>query len=374
MSETAPANILFVAHDTGLIGGAERQLLELFRGMDRKRFSPYLICLEEGGPVARRASELGVPVSHVARKWRWDLSVILRIRSFIRDNSIHIVHAYLGLPGFYGSTAGKLAGSRVIATIRIAGPRRRPSDISERFAFLISDRIISNSRAGADYYFRRFPGRGKTEIIYNGYDLVDFENRQARTRAELGLPPGGLLIGHVANLSYLKDYPTFLKALASVFPEIPGSHAVILGDGDKRADYEAMAQSMGIQERTLFLGHRRDVLDIVSHFDVGVLASHPEYGEGLSNSISEYMGLGKPVVATDIGGNSELVDEGVTGLLCPAGDAEAMAEKLLILLRDASLRKSMGERGLRFFLANLTLERMVSETERVYTELLRGQA
>jgi glycosyltransferase involved in cell wall biosynthesis len=374
MPEIAPANILFIAHDTGLIGGAERQLLELFRGLNRKRFSPYLICLEKGGPVARRAEELDVPVTHAERKWRWDLGVIARIRRFINDNSIRIVHAYLGLPGFYGATAGKWAGSRVITTIRIAGPRRRPSDVTERFAFLISDRIISNSKAGADYYFRRFPGRGKTEIIFNGYDMSDFESRHAKTRADLGLPPEGLIIGHVANLSYLKDYPTFLKALAAVFPEIPGSHAVILGDGDKRADYEAIAESLGIRERTLFLGHRRDVLDLVGHFDIGVLASHPKYGEGLSNSISEYMGLGKPVIATDIGGNSELVDEGVTGLLCPAGDAEAMAEKMLILLSDEGLRKTMGERGRRFFLANLTLERMVSETERVYEELLRGQA
>jgi glycosyltransferase involved in cell wall biosynthesis len=374
MPETTPAKILFIAHDTGLIGGAERQLLELFRGMDRKRFLPYLICLEEGGPVAQRAGELDVPVSHMSRKWRWDLSVITRMRRFIGDNSIRIVHAYLGLPGFYGATAGKLAGSKVITTIRIAGPRRRPSDITERFAFLISDRIISNSKAGADYYFRRFPGRGKTEIIFNGYDITDFEGRGAKTRTDLGLPPEGLLIGHVANLSYLKDYPTFLRALAAVFPEIPGSHAVILGDGDKRADYEALAQSLGIGERTLFLGHRPDVLDLVSRFDVGVLASHPEYGEGLSNSISEYMGLGKPVIATDIGGNRELVDEGVTGLLCPAGDADGMAEKLLVLLRDEDLRKSMGKRGREFFMANLTLERMVSETERVYTTLLRGKA
>jgi len=366
MPEPAPAGVLFIAHDAGIIGGAERQLLELFRGMDRKRFSPYLICLEDGGPVAERARQLNVPVSHVTRKWRWDLGVITGINRFIGANSIRIVHAYLGLPGFYGAVAGKLAGSKVIATIRTAGPRGRPSDISERFAFLISDRIISNSRAGADYYFRRFPGRGKTEIIYN------FEGRGTKSLSELGLPPEGLIIGHVANLSYLKDYPTFLKALAAVFPEIPGSRAVIVGDGDKRADYEAIAESLGIRERTLFLGHRRDVLDLVGHFDIGVLASHPEYGEGLSNSISEYMGLAKPVIATDIGGNSELVDEGVTGLLSPAGDPEAMAEKMLVLLSDEGLRKTMGERGHEFFLANLTLERMVSETERVYESLLRG--
>ena len=370
MSKPVPTNILYVAHDTGLIGGAERQLLELFRGMDRSLFGPRLVCLEEGGPVAERAAESKVPVHHVTRKWRWDLSVATRIRSIIRQNSIRIVHAYLGLPGFYGAVAGKVAGAKVITTIRIAGPRRRVSDISERFAFLISDRIISNSKAGAEFYFRRFPGKSKTEIIYNGYDVSDFDPAKTRSRADLGLPEQDLLIGHVANLTYLKDYPAFLKALAVVFRRVAGSRAVIVGDGAKRAEYESLAGSLGIWDRTHFLGHRRDALDLVGNFDVCVLASHSAFSEGLSNSIAEYMGFARPVVATDVGGNRELVTDGVTGFLSPAGDAEALAEKIITLLENEDLRKTMGQRGRDFFEANLTLERMVSETQRVYRQLV----
>jgi glycosyltransferase involved in cell wall biosynthesis len=366
-----PVNVLYVAHDTGLIGGAERQLLELFRGLDRKRFSPHLVCLEKGGPVAEGAAEYDVPVTHAPRRWRWDLSVALRIRGIIRDRGVAIVHAYLGLPGFYGAVAGKLAGARVITTIRIAGPRRKLSDITERFAFLISDRIIANSKAGAEYYFRWLPGMGKTEIIYNGYDLSDFDPAPSRSRGELGLPAEGLLIGHVANLSYLKDYPTFLRALARVFAEETGCRAVIVGEGVKRSDYEALARSLGIGDRVLFLGHRRDVLDLVKNFDLCVLASHPAYSEGLSNSIAEYMGLGKPVVATAVGGNPELVRDGETGFLCPGGDAAAMADRMLRLLRDEALRRQMGKSGREFFQANLTLENMVEDTQRVYEELTR---
>ena len=371
MPKSDPVNILFIAHDTGLIGGAERQLLELFRGLDRGRFAPHLVCLEQGGPVAAGAAEYKVPVNHITRRWRWDLSVAARIRSIIRDRGIAIVHAYLGLPGFYGAVAGKLAGARVITTIRIAGPRRKLSDVSERFAFLISDRIIANSRAGAEYYFRWLPGMGKTEIIYNGYDLSDFDPTPSKTRSALGLPPDGLLIGHVANLSCLKDYPTFLRALARVFAEEKECRAAIVGEGAKRADYEALAQSLGIDDKVLFLGHRRDVLDLVRNFDLCVLASHPAYSEGLSNSIAEYMGLAKPVVATRVGGNPELVKEGETGFLCPGGDDEAMAELILRLLRDGDLREQMGERGRDFFQSNLTLEKMVEDTQRVYEELTR---
>jgi glycosyltransferase involved in cell wall biosynthesis len=371
MPASASANVLYIAHDTGLIGGAERQLLELFRGLDRERFSPYLVCLEQGGPVAARAAEYGLPVSHVTRGWRWDMGVALRLRRIIRDHRMAVVHAYLGLPGFYGAVAGRLAGAKVITTIRIAGPRRRLSDVTERFAFLISDRIIANSRAGAEFYFRRFPGMGKTEIIYNGYDLTDFDPTPTRSRADLGLPRDGLLIGHVANLTYLKDYPTFLRALSRVFAETEQGRAVIVGDGTKRAEYEALARSLGVSERILFMGHRRDVLELVRHFDVCVLASHPAYSEGLSNSIAEYMGLGKAVVATDLGGNPELVADGQTGLLCPGGDADAMAECILRLLKDDELRRDMGRRGMEFFRANLTLDKMVGDTQRVYEELLR---
>lgn len=366
------ANILFIAHDTGLIGGAERQLLELFKGIDRHRFDPHLVCLEEGGPVARGARDLDVPVYTITRRWRWDLSVILRLRRVIKQHRVSIVHAYLGLPGFYGTMAGKLTGTKVITTIRIAGPRRHISDASERIAFLVSDRIISNSKAGVDYYFKTWPGRAKTATIYNGYDPSDFSRGALKPRAELGLPEHGLIVGHVANLSYLKDYPTFLRAMALVVDRLPESRSVIVGDGAKRADYESLATELGIRDRTHFLGHRSDVLDLVRHFDVGVLASHPDYSEGLSNSIAEYMGLARPVVATAVGGNCELVQDGQTGLLSPAGEPEPLADRIVGLLQDQDLRRRMGSEGRKFFEEHLTLERMVTDTQRVYDQLLAG--
>jgi glycosyltransferase involved in cell wall biosynthesis len=364
------ANILFIAHDTGFIGGAERQLLELFRGIDRDRYGVHLVCLEEGGPVARGAADLAVPVYTITRRWRWDLSVIPRVNRLIRHRRVRIVHTYLGLPSFYGAAAGKLAGARVITTIRIAGPRRHISDIGERFAFLISDRIISNSRAGTDYYFRHFPGRHKTVVVYNGYELADFDRVALNSRADLGLPARGPLVGHVANLSYLKDYPTFLRAMAIVLDRKPEVSCVIVGDGAGRAEYESLASALGIQDRAHFLGHRRDVLSLVRHFDVCVLASHPLYSEGLSNSIAEYMGLGKPVVATAVGGNTELVKDGLTGLLSPGGEPAPLAEKIIKLLEHEDLREHMGIEGRKFFEEHLTLKRMVADTQQVYDQLL----
>jgi glycosyltransferase involved in cell wall biosynthesis len=371
-SITGKANILYVTHDTGLIGGAERQLLELLKGIDRDKYTPHLVCIEVGGLVAERAREIGVPVHHVTRSWRWDMGVVTRLRRFIKDKQVSIVHAYLGLPGFYGALAGKLGGAKVITTIRIAGPRMRFTDVSERFAFLISDSILSNSKAGADFYFKRFPGRHKTQVIYNGYRLSEFDQTVAVTRADLGLPEDSLVIGHVANLTYLKDYPTFLQALTRVFRVEPRAVAVIVGDGAKRENYESLAGSLGINERTCFVGHRRDVLGLVKTFDIGVLASHPDYSEGLSNSVAEYMGMSKPVVATDVGGNRELVGDGVSGYLSPAGKPEPLSDRIIDLLRNDDLRQDMGRQGRKFFEENLTLERMVSETQRVYERLLAG--
>jgi glycosyltransferase involved in cell wall biosynthesis len=370
MSGLSKPNILFVTHDTGPIGGAERQLIELLKGLNRDRFNPGLVCLEPGGPVAEAAREAGVAVTVTPRKWRWDFGVITRLYGIMKREDTAIVHAYLGLPGFFGATAGKLARRKVITTIRIAGPRRRISDSSERLAFAISDCIIANSQAGVDYYFKHWPGRGKTRVIYNGYDPAQFDPPPTMPRSELGLPEEGLLIGHVANLTYLKDYPTFLRALAVVFDRVADASAVILGGGDRRGAYEGLARELGIAGRTLFLGHRKDVLDIVRHLDMGVLASHPDYSEGLSNSICEYMGLAKPVVATAVGGNCELVKPGVNGYLATAGDAGDLAAKMLSLAGDEPTRRAMGARGREFFLENLTLEAMVSRTEAVYEELL----
>ena len=371
MGNPEKIGVLFVAHDTGYIGGAERQLLELFKGLDRERFRPILACLEEGGPVAKRAAEMGVPVHHFLRRWRWDLSVAWRVRNLVRQEHVRIVHAYLGLPGFFGALGGRLVGARVIATIRIAGPREAIASFTERLGFLMADRIISNSKAGVDYYFRHFPGRSKTTIIYNGYVMSDFEG-EGKPRRQLGLPEGVKLVGHVANLTYLKDYPTFLRALALVFKEQADAAAVIVGGGARRSEYEGIARELGISERTVFLGARSDVLDLVRHFDVCTLVSHGEYSEGLSNSIAEYMGLGKPVVATAVGGNLELVEDGVTGFLTPPGRPEPLAERIIELLRRPDLRQSMGAAGRRFFTENLSIERMVSETQRVYEDLIKS--
>jgi len=374
MGKQEKIRLLYVAHDTGLIGGAERQLLELFRGLNRQEFSPFLVCLEEGGPVAEQAQKLNVPTYSVTRKWRWDLSVIFRLRNFIVSNHIEIVHAYLGLPCFYGVLAAKLARRKAISTIRIAGPRKRIADSSERIAFLLSDRIISNSKAGVDFYFKNFPGRKKTVVIYNGYEMSDFDRRPLKTREELGLPQSGLLIGHVANLTLLKDYPTFLRALAIVFEKHKDCYAVIVGDGQKRQEYESLARDLGIDKKVAFLGKRSDVLDLVQHFDVCVLASHPLYSEGLSNSIAEYMGMGKPVVATDVGGNRELVEHGVTGFLAQAGNPQDLAQKILHLLNHPELRTEMGKKGQEFFRKHLTLDNMITATEKVYRDLLaRGK-
>jgi glycosyltransferase involved in cell wall biosynthesis len=157
-----------------------------------------------------------------------------------------------------------------------------------------------------------------------------------------------------------------------VFEKYEDAHAVILGDGDRRGDYEGLARQLGIASHTLFMGHRRDVLDIARHFDIGVLASHGDYSEGLSNSICEYMGLAKPVVATAVGGNKELVRTGVTGLLATPGNANDLATKMLALAGDARARADMGDKGREFFLGNLGLDVMVSRTESVYKELLEG--
>jgi glycosyltransferase involved in cell wall biosynthesis len=148
---------------------------------------------------------------------------------------------------------------------------------------------------------------------------------------------------------------------------------VILGEGDRRPQYQALAEDLKISDRVAFLGHRRDVLEIVKHFDVCVLASHPEYSEGLSNSIAEYMGMAKPTVATATGGNIELVADGVTGLLTPPGEPSPMAGKILSLLGDSERRRAMGGAARKFFEENLTLEKMVAETEKVYESLAGGE-
>jgi glycosyltransferase involved in cell wall biosynthesis len=187
-------------------------------------------------------------------------------------------------------------------------------------------------------------------------------------RKELGLSPETPLIGMVANFNFeIKGHRYFVEAAKALSDRATGAAFLLVGDGPLRKKYEQMADELGLKERVRFLGKRNDVPSILSSLDIAVLSST---SEGLPNVILESMAAGRPVVATDAGGSSELVSDGINGYLVPPADSRAMAEAIESLLRNPEDAVEMGRMGKSMVQDKFSQKRMVENYEKLYVSLV----
>ncbi|MBI3291371.1 MAG: glycosyltransferase, partial [Elusimicrobia bacterium] len=245
-------------------------------------------------------------------------------------------------PWKYGQADRIIAVSDAVRRVLLKG------GVSGERVVIIPDGVVSES-----------PAADRT-------DGVTFPSGSLRTM--LGVAPETSVVGIVAALAPHKDYPTFLRAAERVADQIPSVHFVIVGEGHLRSTLEAEASRRGLASRVHFLGFREDTRPLMIAFDVVVLSSKEE---GLGSVLLEAMALGKPIAATTAGGIPEVVADGKTGLLVPPRDPQALADVILRLLRDSTLREQLGEAA-RIAVQRFSVDRMVDATERVYAEILGG--
>ena len=232
-------------------------------------------------------------------------------------------------------------------------------------------RIIAVSQAVKDVLVDYGVDAGRVEVIYSGSDPLRYRTGidGGRVREELGIPPDAPLIGKVANFYHgWKGHDTFLAAAAIVAEERPTLRFLLAGHRTDSDKMTAMVERFGLTGKVVQAGYRTDIPEIISALDISVNA--PRTGEGLSGAVRESLAVGRPVVATDVGGNRELVRDGETGLLVPPDDPTALASALARFLDDRELARRLASEGERFVRENLTVERMVEETERLYRRIL----
>jgi L-malate glycosyltransferase len=208
----------------------------------------------------------------------------------------------------------------------------------------------------------------KLRVIHNGVDTEKFR-RGARDRERLF--PGTqnqTLVVVVGNMhSDVKGHPWLIAAAPAVLQEFPRTKFIFGGDGDARPGFEAQVGKLGLQSSFKFLGRRSDIPDVLASCDIAVL---PSRAEGLPNAVLEYMAAGLPTIASRVGGNAELIQDGMTGLLVPPEDSQALAVALLRLLRDPELSRRMATAGQKVAVENYSFERLIREVDALYTELL----
>ncbi len=341
------------------IGGLEMVVLDLVRHTDRRAFEPCVLCLSEVGALGPAFAAAGVPVESLNLAGRSSVRRVLLLARWLRRVRPHVLHTHNPSPHVAGALAARLAGVPVV--VHTKHGRNKPADRRavawNRLAARLTDHVVAVSEDAADVARRveRVPA-SKVRVIHNGIDLAVFHPPAAPDA-------DGMRAIHVARLIGVKDQATLLRAVRRVVDREPRFRLEILGDGPAREALTRLRQDLGLEQHVHFLGFRSDVGAHLQAADLFVLSS---VSEGVSLTLLEAMACGLPVVATDAGGNREVVVPGGTGVLVPPGRPELLADAVLGLLHDRDRARAMGRAGRRRVEESFDLRRVVAAYERLY--------
>ncbi|HTS35590.1 MAG TPA: glycosyltransferase [Candidatus Solibacter sp.] len=362
----APRTSVFLMTNTLEVGGSERQFATLLESLNRDEFEVHAGCLRRIGGLVRRVGEIP-EFPPGGRLWGIQAQrAQLALVRHMHRHSVDVAHAFDFYSNLMLIPAARLAGVPVIGSHRQLGDLLTRAQFKAQYwMFRWCDRVVCNSRAAADALVAaRLPDK-KLAIIPNGL------GEQAFVEHDPALPrtPGVVRIGMIARMNNaVKNHPAFLQAAAKVVQQGAPVEFVLVGDGPLRPGLEAMAAELGIADKVLFAGERHDIPAILASLDVSVLISS---SESLSNVILESMAAGVPVVATDVGGNPELVKDGETGILVPLGNESRLVEVLTYLVSDAEARKRYATRSREFARVNFHITEVCRRFEVLYSSLSR---
>jgi glycosyltransferase involved in cell wall biosynthesis len=367
-----PIRTLHISTERGFRGG-ERQVLFLLKGLI-ERGHPATLIAQPDSQLARRAEEAGVPVVKITMRCEADAIAFLWICSTLRDNEFKIVHMHTAHAHTLGVAASVLAGEgrRVVS-------RRVVSKVGASWFSRMKyrhgvDRYIAISEAVKVPLLDAGVDAERVSVVNSCIDparFADTPDASAGLRSEFDIPDGAPVVGTVGALCRPKGFRHFIDAISLVAHEVPDARFVLVGEGDLRAELQAQAARLQLgSDRLIFAGWRDDVPRLLTLFDLFVSSS---VQEGLGTSVLQALAMKRPVVVTDAGGLPEIVSDGETGRVVPAGDATALAGAMTAMLNDRVAAKGMADTGHRMVLERFTPEQMVEGTIAAYRQVLAAR-
>jgi len=339
--------------DEASVGGAELLMLNAFCAFNPERVVPRLICLREAGSLAAEFRAEGFDVEVLHRTGRFDLRTLPRLVSSFRRTHTDVVlvthhhRASLALGRLAALLARVSANIVAVHDMDLTSVGKRCLPRWAVATLRVSSALVLLSPRQGEYLHReegvgsRPWNRTREVLIPNGIPLpeVSAPSDKERARRELGLNGDDFVVGIVARLSAQKAHEVLFQAFATLARSHPHARLVVIGGGDREAELRRIVGEAGIQERVLFTGIRRDVGALLPAFDVSCLSS---VHEGVPLTVLESMAAGLPVVATDCGALRDLIIHGEQGFIVPVGDSAALAQSLVTLADDHSLREQQG--------------------------------
>jgi len=353
-------------------GGAERDLLELLRRVDRNRFDLHMFYVERKGDMLVDYERTGIPMTPLGFSSLKSPAVpgaVARARAYMREHRIRVLHAFGIYAALYGAVIARGPGSPGLISYEFTSTR--PRSLRERlfqpWYYRRSAAIVCNSDAVLDMVRgRRGVSEDRLVRIHNGVDISRFSPSPDPDIAAIdGVPAGARVVGSVGRLHPIKGHLDLVRAWPAVTRAIPGVHLAIVGDASagQRRGVEDLARELGCADTVHLLGLRTDVPALLPLMEIVAVPSH---AEGFSNAVIEAGAAARPVVATRVGGNVEALVDGETGLLVPPKDPGAMSRGLVALLSDPQRARRMGESARNRVTRLFTVERMVEQYERLY--------
>ncbi len=308
----------------------------------------------------------------------YDLKAFFALIKILRYERPHIVHTHTSKAGILGRWAAFFARVPVIVHTPhghvfwgyFGRLKTGIFILLEKISALITDRlVVLTEQEKNDHLHFHIAPENKFSVVHSGINLDRFSNTSvdpAAMKKELEIPEGNFVVGTTGRLTHIKGHRYLIEAAGKIISSRPDTTFVFLGDGELLDELKNMASISGIEENIKFLGWRQDVAEVMSIFDVFVL---PSLNEGMGRVLVEAMALGKPILASDIGGIPDLVADGENGYLVPVGDVEALTARIREFLDDPWKREEMGNAGKRYA-ANFSADAMVEKIDRLYRELL----
>ena len=327
--------------------GAEKQMVLLARGLPVDRFRVEVAALTRLGPLKGELDEAGIPVTLIGKRHKVDPMALVRLARFLREGRFDVVQTWIYAADTYGRVAARRAKVPVVVTSEMAVDlwKGRADLAIDRFLARWTDRVVGNSNAVVEFYRGVGIPAEKLAMIPSGIaDEEPPEVDRAEVRASLGLAPDAPLILFAGRLAEQKGVDTLISALDLLQHVRPEVRSLIVGEGPLRGRLEETARAFRLLEgrKVSFLGHREDVPRLLAASDLLVL---PSLYEGLPNVVLEAMRFRKPVVATAAPGTTEVVEDGVTGLLVPLRDPPELARAIRRVFDEPDLARRLGEAG-----------------------------
>jgi glycosyltransferase involved in cell wall biosynthesis len=347
-------------------GGAEMIVKRLACSLDPERFRS-IVCLFRPGWLYDATRQCGIPASVIGIDGAFDLGWARDFAALLRNEKVDVIHAHEFTANTYGSLMGQLLGVPVVATVH--GKNYFAEQAKRRMAYRYVSRVSRMVAVSADlkqFIVRRAGvSEDRVDVVYNGVDVADptSHDQLSAIRKELNLSGYDHVIGSVGSLYPVKGHVHLIKALPEILRACPKTVLLLVGQGGLEQELKAEVIKRDLAAHVRFLGFRSDVPALLSLFDVFVL---PSLSEGLSMALLEAMAAAKPVVATKVGGNSELVVDGDTGFLIDAESPDSVSDRVVRVLRDKARGACMGERGRHRVRGQFSFRTTVDNYQRYY--------